>query len=148
MFSPYSGNGWMCEVILDSFWFSPPILGWSRLGIKKFVAFEVYWRMWRPLILMSLLLSCFCAWQLLVVSNEVNTFVIVSHILPIVVVIYWSIDKSNFVSFVIYFVTLGSSTSSSSCGTSTMENVSFDVLACHFLGDAPPFLTKVLHVLS
>jgi hypothetical protein len=87
---------------------------------------------------MSLLLSCFCAWQLLSISNEVNNFCDnVSYITNngnYILTNYWK----QLCLFVICFVTLGSSTSNSSYGTSTMEYMSFDVLACHFLGDAPP----------
>ncbi len=84
----------------------------------------------KPLIFSSPLLSNFST-----LSNEINTWKMVSPILPIVVLVSWSLKGTNLLSLVICFVTLGPSTFGYSCGTSKI--CLFDVLACHLLGDGP-----------
>jgi hypothetical protein len=69
-------------------------------------------------------------------SNEVNTWKVVSPILSIVVLVSWSLEGTNLHYLVICFVTLGSSKFGYSCGTSKI--CLLDVLVVHLLGDAPP----------
>ncbi len=89
-------------------------------------------KMTKPLIFSSPLLSNFFT-----LSNEVNTWNVVSPILPTLILVSWSLEGTNLLSLVIYFVVLGSSTCGYSCGTSHI--CLFDVLVGHLLGDGPPY---------
>jgi hypothetical protein len=75
-------------------------------------------------------------------SNEVNTWKVVSLILPTMVFVSWSLEGINLLFLVICFVILGSSTFGYSYGTSKI--CLLNVLASHLLGDGPPFDFAIL----
>ncbi len=118
--------------------FSPPMLEWGIFAIPWiFCCNRMCWKMSRPLTFSSPLLSDFFT-----LLNEVNTWKVVSPMLPTLVLVFWSFEGTNLLYLVICFVILGSLIFGYSCRTSKI--CLLDVFVGCILGDGPPFDFAIL----